>query len=209
MNMLYTVFTNLQMFTINKLYSKGSDTLESFLSKVAFESNLRKKLSRIEHVVIVKVSFKRRKTAKVFMTHVQVFFRKSLSKATFERKLSNVSLPLASLLGFSMFVSTTVLCQNNTVRVFAFLTLTVCLVIAEYAAADVSFSTRTGASGTFHTVTFQRHFIWQITMASLWDETFAFHGKPIVLWVQWKVSQAIDLHVGCIECPLNMTTAAL
>jgi len=28
------------------------------------------------------------------MTHVQVFFRKSLSKATFERKLSSVSLPL-------------------------------------------------------------------------------------------------------------------
>jgi len=34
---------------------KVSDTLESFLSKVAFESNLRKKLSRIEHVLIVKV----------------------------------------------------------------------------------------------------------------------------------------------------------
>ena len=31
--------------------TKGSDTLESFLSKVAFESNLRKKLSRIEHVL--------------------------------------------------------------------------------------------------------------------------------------------------------------
>jgi len=28
------------------------------------------------------------------MTHVQVFFRKSLSKATFERKLSSVSLAL-------------------------------------------------------------------------------------------------------------------
>jgi len=33
----------------------------------------------------VKVSFERRKIAKVFMTHVQVFFRKSLSKATFEK----------------------------------------------------------------------------------------------------------------------------
>ena len=75
--------------------SKGSDTLESFLLKVAFESNLRKKLSRIEHVLIVKVSFERRKIANVFMTHVQVFFRKSLSKATFERKLSSVSLALA------------------------------------------------------------------------------------------------------------------
>jgi len=35
-----------------------------------------------------------RPLAKVFMTHVQVFFRKSLSKATFERKLSSVSLAL-------------------------------------------------------------------------------------------------------------------
>jgi len=63
--------------------SKGSDTPESFLSKVAFESNLRKKLSRTEHVLVVKVSFERRKTVKVFMTHVQVFFRKSLSKENF------------------------------------------------------------------------------------------------------------------------------
>jgi len=45
----------------------------------------------------VKVSFKRRKIAKVFMTHVQFFFRKSLSKATFERKLSSVSLALHQL----------------------------------------------------------------------------------------------------------------
>jgi len=72
--------------------SKGSDTLESFLSKVAFENNLRKKLARTEHVPIVKVYSERRKTAKVFMTHVQDFFRKSLSKATFERKLSSASL---------------------------------------------------------------------------------------------------------------------
>ena len=72
--------------------SKGSDTLESFLSKVAFESNLQKKLSRIEHVLIVKVSFERRKIAKVLVTHVHVFFRKSLLKATFGRKLSSVSL---------------------------------------------------------------------------------------------------------------------
>jgi len=42
----------------------------------------------------VKVYFERRKIAKVFMTHVQVFFQKSLSKATFERKLSSVSLAL-------------------------------------------------------------------------------------------------------------------
>ena len=76
------------------IFLRYSDTLESFLSKVAFESNLREKLSRIERVLIVKVSFERRKIAKVFMTHVQVFFRRSLSKATFERKLSSVSLAL-------------------------------------------------------------------------------------------------------------------
>ena len=47
------------------------------------------------------------------------------------------------------------LCQNNAIRVFALVGLTVCLAFTEYAAADVSFSTRTGATGTFHTVTFQ------------------------------------------------------
>jgi len=43
----------------------------------------------------VKVDFERRKSAKVFMTltYMQDFFRKSLSKAIFERKLSSVSLP--------------------------------------------------------------------------------------------------------------------
>ena len=41
----------------------------------------------------MKVYFERRKIAKAFITHVQDFFRKSLSKATFERKLSSVSLP--------------------------------------------------------------------------------------------------------------------
>jgi len=61
----------------------GSDTLESFLSKAAFESNSQKKLARTEHVLIVKVSFERRKIAKVFMTHVQDFFRKWLSKDNF------------------------------------------------------------------------------------------------------------------------------
>ena len=75
---------------------KGSDTLESFLSKIAVESNLRKKLARIGHVLIVKVYFERRKIEKLFMTHVQDFFRKSLLMATFERKLSSVSLPLMS-----------------------------------------------------------------------------------------------------------------
>jgi len=81
------------LFICKYILPKSRDTLESFLSEVAFESNLQKKLSRIEHVLIVKVSLERRKIAKVFMTHVQVFFQKSLSKATFKRKLSGVSLP--------------------------------------------------------------------------------------------------------------------
>ena len=42
----------------------------------------------IEHVLIMKVYFERRKTAKVFMTHVQDSFQKSLFATTFERKLS-------------------------------------------------------------------------------------------------------------------------
>jgi len=65
--------------------TKGSDTLESFLSKFALESDLRKKLARIEHVLIVK-DFERRKIAKVFMTHVQEFFWKSLSTESNFRK---------------------------------------------------------------------------------------------------------------------------
>jgi len=63
-----------------KLTAKGSDTLESFLSKVAFESNLRKKLSRTEHVLIVKVSFDRRKKCESFHDTRASF----LSKVTFE-----------------------------------------------------------------------------------------------------------------------------
>jgi len=69
--------------TLEPVCPKGSNTLESFLSIVAFESNLRKKLSRIEHVLILKVSFERRKIANVFMTHVQDFFQKRLLKENF------------------------------------------------------------------------------------------------------------------------------
>jgi len=93
------------------------------------------------------------------------------------------------------------LCQDDSIRVtvFEFLALTVCLAFTEYAAADVSFSTVAGASGTFHKVTLQRHFIWQINDGiSLGRDIL--HGKPIVMWDQWKVSQATDLHIGC-----NMT----
>jgi len=85
--------TNEKVTDSGKTEPEGNDTLESFLSKVAFKSNLQKKLSRTQHVLVMKVSFERRKIGKVFMTHGQVFFRKSLSKATFERKLSSVSLP--------------------------------------------------------------------------------------------------------------------
>ena len=70
-----------------------------FLSQVKY---FRKKLSRIEHVLIVKVSFERRKVAKVFMTQVQVFFRKSLSIAIFERNLSSVSLALGCTVAYKL-----------------------------------------------------------------------------------------------------------
>ena len=40
--------------------------------------------------------FRKKKIANVFVTHVQDFFRKSVSKGTLERKLSDVSLPLGS-----------------------------------------------------------------------------------------------------------------
>ena len=58
----------------------SNDTLASFLSKVAVEVTCERKLARIEHVLMLKVYFERRKIAKVFMTHVQVSFRKSLKQ---------------------------------------------------------------------------------------------------------------------------------
>jgi len=80
------------IFISHRLHNiKGSDTLESFLSKVTFKSNLQKKLSRIEHVLIVKVYFERRKIAKLFMTHVQVFFRKSLALYTTYKDITKYS----------------------------------------------------------------------------------------------------------------------
>jgi len=42
------------------------------------------------------------------------------------------------------------LCQNNAIRVFALVALTACLAFTECTAVDVSFCTRTGESGTFH-----------------------------------------------------------
>ena len=124
---------------------KGSDTSESFLSKVAFETDFRKKsctcvtktfaifffrnkLSWLEHVLFLQVSFAsffgpfhtekllesffRKSTfeiklsgvngplSKVYHFHkiehvlfCESHFRRGLSKATFERKLSGVSLP--------------------------------------------------------------------------------------------------------------------
>ena len=73
---------------------KVSDTRESFLSKVAVESDLREKTCKNRPCSNRESFFKRRKTAKVFMTHVQDSSGKPLSTATFERKLSAVSLPL-------------------------------------------------------------------------------------------------------------------
>ena len=60
---------------------KGSHTLESFLSKVAFESNLRKTLARIEHVISKEEMWK-------FSWHTckisfESYFRKQLSKENF------------------------------------------------------------------------------------------------------------------------------
>jgi len=61
------------------LYNLQTTKVQSF-SKVAFEGNLRKKLSRIEHVLIVKVSFERRKICESFHNTRAGF----LSKITFE-----------------------------------------------------------------------------------------------------------------------------
>ena len=80
--------------SICRYFSKGSDTPKSFLSKVAFESNLRKKLSRIEHVLIVKVSFERRKIAKSFHDTRARFLLKVTFEGDFRKKLSSVSLAL-------------------------------------------------------------------------------------------------------------------
>jgi len=73
---------------MSKDFRGAKSKLASFLPKVAFESNLRKKLSRIEHVLIVKFSFERRQIAKVFMTARASFLskvnlRKLLSKENF------------------------------------------------------------------------------------------------------------------------------
>jgi len=73
---------------------KASDTLDSFLSKVAFESDFRKKtctcdMKTFAIFLISKETFTIR-TCPI----LESFFRKLLSKATLERKLSSVSLPL-------------------------------------------------------------------------------------------------------------------
>ena len=73
----------LKVVTHQKVFFRKS------LSKVTRKRNLQ---AKIEHVlIIVKVSFERRKIANVYMTHMQGFFIKSLLKATFKRKLSSVS----------------------------------------------------------------------------------------------------------------------
>jgi len=71
----------------------ASDTLESFLSKVAFESDFRKKtctcvMKTFAIFLLSKETFTIR-TCSI----LESFFRELLSKATFERQLSSVSLP--------------------------------------------------------------------------------------------------------------------
>ena len=78
----------------SQLTIKASDTLESFLSKVAFESDFRKKtctcvVKTFAIFLLSKETFTIR-TCSI----LESFFRKLLSKATFERKLASVSLPL-------------------------------------------------------------------------------------------------------------------
>jgi len=79
--------------------AKGSDTLESFLSKVTFESDFRKKsctcaMKTFAIFLLLKETFTIR-TCSILAS----FFCKLLSKATFERKLSSVSLALVQLDG--------------------------------------------------------------------------------------------------------------
>ena len=68
---------------------KGTDTLESFFSKVASESNLRKKLSRIQRSNGASL-FPKKKHCESFHDTQARF----LSKVTLDRKLYSVSLPL-------------------------------------------------------------------------------------------------------------------
>jgi len=78
---------------VTSIRSKASDTLEIFLSKVAFVSHFRKKsctcVMKTSIFLLSKETFTIR-TCSI----LESFFRKLLSKATFERKLSSVSLPL-------------------------------------------------------------------------------------------------------------------
>jgi len=60
-------------------HNSVSDTLESFLSKVAFESDSQKKLARTEHVLIISL-FRKKKNCESFHDTGAKF----LSKVTFE-----------------------------------------------------------------------------------------------------------------------------
>jgi len=78
-------------FTV-RFSSKASDTLESLHSKVAFESDFQKKtctcaMKTFSIFLLSKETFTIR-TCSI----LESFFRKLLSKATLERKLSSVSL---------------------------------------------------------------------------------------------------------------------
>ena len=83
---------NMRIKAINEVTSKGSDTLESFLSKVAFESDFRKKsCTCVTETFAIFLLSKETFTIRT-CSILASFFRKLLSKATFEIKLSSVSL---------------------------------------------------------------------------------------------------------------------
>jgi len=89
----YSPPTKVRLYRNEQSKPKGSDTLESFLWKVTFESDFTKKsctcvMKTFAIFLLSKENFRIRACS-----ILESFFRKLLSKATFERKLSCVSLP--------------------------------------------------------------------------------------------------------------------
>jgi len=72
---------------------EASDTLENFLSKVAFESDFRKKTCTCVMKTFAIFLLSKETFTITTCSILERFFRKLLSKATFERKLFSVSLP--------------------------------------------------------------------------------------------------------------------
>jgi len=78
-------------------FTKGNDTLESFLSELAVESNVRKKPCTCVIKTFAVFFFRNKLSRLEHVLFLQVFFGKSLSTASFERKLSSVSLRLCPM----------------------------------------------------------------------------------------------------------------